>query len=157
MANPKLWSELQATFIADLKTTRQLQGALKKERTTLEAREYDQLEAIIALKAQLLEKLQQQILVRQKLFQSAGFQQESEALAAVKVEAPSVAKAWQQIAEQWQSCQELSVINERIVQRTKQVVGQTLDLLRGQQGQQKLYSPSGETQSGQLGRSITSA
>ena len=157
MANPKLWSELQGTFIADLKTTRLLQGTLKKERSTLETRQYDQLEAIIALKAQLLEKLQQQILIRQQLFQTAGFHQESDALEAAKAEAPAVAKAWQQIAEQWKSCQELSVINERIVQRTKQVVGQTLDLLRGQQGQQKLYDPSGETQSGQLGRSITSA
>ena len=157
MANPTLWSELQGTFIADLKTTRLLQGALKKERATLEKRQYDQLDAIIALKAQLLEKLQQQIMVRQQLFQSAGFQQESEALEAAQQEAPSVAKAWQQIAEQWQICQELSVINEGIVQRTRQVVGQTLDLLRGQQGQQKLYSPSGEAQSSQPGRSITSA
>lgn len=157
MANPKLWTELQGTFIADLKTTRQLQDALKKERATLETRQYEQLDAIIALKAQLLEKLQQQIMVRQQLFQTAGFQQESAALEAAKIEAPAVAKAWQQIAEQWQSCQELSLINERIVQRTKQVVGQTLDVLRGQQSQQKLYNPSGETPAGQPGRSITSA
>ena len=157
MAHPKLWSELQGTFIADLKVTRQLQATLQKERSSLESREYDQLDNIIALKGQLLEKLQQQITRRQQLFQAAGFQEETTALEAAKSEAPTVAKAWHHLAEQWTQCQEMSVINERIVMRTKQVVGQTLDLLRGQQGQQKLYDPSGETQAGQLGRSITSA
>lgn len=153
----QLWSSLQATFIEDLKTTRQLRDILKRERNSLEVRNYDAFQQIVSEKSPLLEALQRHSHTRQQLLQAAGFKDEPATLQVAKQQAPIVAKAWHHLAEQWANCQEMSAINEGIVQRTRLVVNQTLDMLRGKSEQNNLYSQSGSTTSTAPGRSITSA
>jgi flagellar biosynthesis/type III secretory pathway chaperone len=77
-------------------------------------------------------------------------------LEAAKQQAPVVSKAWSQLADIWQQCQEMNAVNERIAQRSRLVVNQLLDTLRGDQ-QQKIYTANGDTQQSGLGRRISSA
>jgi flagellar biosynthesis/type III secretory pathway chaperone len=156
MTTSALWPQLQATFLQDLKTTQQLKALLEAERTTLENRDYKQFQQLGSDKLLLLNALQKQIQQRQHLFAHAGFSSEQAVLEAAKQQAPVVSKAWSQLADIWQQCQEMNAVNERIAQRSRLVVNQLLDTLRGDQ-QQKIYTANGDTQQSGLGRRISSA
>lgn len=155
--NQNLWAELAAHFDRDIPTTSQLLDLLQQERTALETRNYEQFQHIISLKQELVAQLESQSNSRQQLLQDAGFNNEPSTLSAADEQAPAVAKAWRQLGEKWQRCQELNEINERIAKRTRLVVGQVLDLLRGQNNSAKLYNSSGDAKTTSSGRTITSA
>ncbi|WP_101760000.1 flagella synthesis protein FlgN [Oceanicoccus sp. KOV_DT_Chl] len=138
-----LWSELEDTFKLDLPTTTQLLEVLQQERASLEQRDYDLFQKLIGQKQQLLKQLESHSQTRQKLLLEAGFIDESSTLDAAEEHAPLVAKAWRKLGEQWSQCQELNEVNERIAKRTRLVVGQILDLLRGNTHQPKLYTNKG--------------
>lgn len=153
----QLWAELQSTFQKDLPLTVKLHQLLQQERSALESRQYDDFQALLKQKNQLLSTLKKSADHRSHAFQAAGLTDEESTLAAAEREAPIVARAWRQLAKQWDECQHLNAVNERIVQRTKMVVSQTLDLIRGANNQQKLYDTKGMPDNISTGRSITSA
>lgn len=152
-----LWAELNATFELDIHTTKMLLELLKNERKALETRNYDDYQQTISAKQSLLAQLEDHSNSRQQLLHQAGFSDEATILSVADQQAPIVADAWRKLGEQWQRCQQLNEINDRIAQRTKLVVAQTLDLLRGQTGQTRLYTGKGNTSSATGGRTITSA
>lgn len=156
-AQAALWAELKATFEQDIPVTAELLEVLKKERQALESRDYDTFKQILADKQALLIPLETHAQVRQQLLREAGFEDEPSVLTAADVQAPVVARAWRQLKTQWKSCQELNEINERIAQRTRLVVGQMLDMLRGTTGDTKVYDNKGGTQSSGGGNVITDA
>ena len=155
--NDGLWAQLDNTFQQDIPATDQLLALLQRERKALEQRDYEEFQQIINDKQPLLALLQSHAATRQQLLTAAGFDSESNTLNAVQQQAPLVAKAWHTLSAQWARCQELNEVNERIAKRTRLVVGQILDLMRGQQGQARLYTDKGNTSSGGGGRTITSA
>lgn len=155
--SPQMWAEIQSTFQKDLPITVKLQKLLNQERTALENREYDDFQLRIKAKNQLVNELKKHADARIHALQAAGLTNEEEALAAAELEAPIVARSWRQLAKQWEDCQHHNAVNERIVQRTKLVVSQTLDLIRGVTQQQKLYDTKGMPDNIATGRSITSA
>jgi flagellar biosynthesis/type III secretory pathway chaperone len=152
-----VWTGLNTTFEQDLPATAQLLALLQRERETLEARNYQEFQTIIDHKQKLLSLLEHHTGIRQQLLQQAGLVDEASTLKAAHQQAPAVAESWQKLGKQWARCQELNEINERIAQRTRLVVGQVLDLLRGQNKQEKLYDVRGYTNNSNSGRSITSA
>ncbi|WP_339672248.1 flagellar protein FlgN [Dasania marina] len=155
--SPQLWSELLATFHKDLPLTTQLHKLLLQERSALENRDYDNIKTLLADKNSLVENLKQHAHTRMHALQAAGLADETATLNAAEQESPIVAKAWRQLAQQWDECQHLNAVNERILQRTRLVVNQTLDLLRGANQQNRLYDPKGMANNNSTGRSITSA
>lgn len=154
--NQRLWAELNSTFEQDLPATTQLLHLLESERKALEQRKYDDFQEIVSDKHALLAQLETHSTVRQQLLEQAGFTDERSCLQAAGQQAPATAKAWQQLGTQWLRCQELNEINEKIAKRTRLVVGQILDLMRGQSNQPKLYNQSGDTSASNSGRTITS-
>jgi flagella synthesis protein FlgN len=155
--NAILWEQLRTVFDKDIPATTQLLTLLQNERKALETRNYDEFQDIIGKKQTLLAALESNTRIRQQLLQKAGFNDEATTLKAADQQAPSVAKAWRDLGTQWASCQELNEINERIASRTRLVVSQILDLLRGQNSREKLYDGKGNTNNSSAGRSITSA
>jgi len=152
-----VWTGLNTTFEQDLPATAQLLALLQREREMLEERNYQEFQQIVEQKQKLLAMLEQHTVIRQQLFQQAGLVDEASILRAAEQQAPAVAQSWHKLGKQWASCQELNEINERIATRTRLVVGQVLDLLRGQNKQEKLYNVKGYTNNSNNGRSITSA
>ncbi len=155
--NQNLWAQLDATFQQDIPATTELLDLLQCERKALEKRDYEDFQQIFNNKQPLLELLQKHATTRQQLLAGAGFKDEPSTLIAAEQHAPHVAKAWHKLGKQWTRCQELNEINERIAKRTRLVVGQIMDLLRGQQGEARLYTGKGNTSSNGGGRTITSA
>lgn len=152
-----LWLKLENTFKQDLPATSQLLEILQQERSSLEERDYDTFEKLIGPKQHLLKQLESHAKTRQALIQQADFVDERSTLEAAKEQAPLVAQAWCELTEQWQQCQKLNEVNELIAKRTRLVVGQVLDLLRGSTNQPKLYTNKGDTHNRSTGRSITNA
>jgi flagellar biosynthesis protein FlgN len=152
-----LWAELGHTFEQDIPATEELLELLQHERKALEERNYDGFQQLMSSKQGLLSQLEQHAATRQRLLQQAGFNDEPSTLMAAEQQSPKVAKAWRKLGKQWAQCQELNEINDRIGQRTRLVVGQILDLLRGQNGQERLYTGKGSTSTRSGGRRITSA
>ncbi|MCP3907526.1 MAG: flagellar protein FlgN [Oceanicoccus sp.] len=155
--NSNLWSEIEATFEHDIPATSKLLDLLQRERNALEQRNYDEFQKIIGQKQQMLTILEFHANTRQQLLATAGYHDEQAILEAADVQAPAIAKAWRQLGDQWQQCQKLNAINERIAKRTRLVVGQILDLLRGQNSRNKLYTKEGDATTTSTGRPITSA
>ena len=153
----KLWQQLETTFQHDIPLTTELLDLLKRERTSLEERDYDTFQKVITQKKPLLNQLEIHALSRQKVLREAGFKDEKSSLAMVQQQAPEVAKAWAELADQWAECQKLNSINERIAQRTRLVVGQIMDLLRGKNNNIKVYTSKGDAKTSSNGRSITNA
>ena len=155
--NQGLWTELRQIFEQDIPNTAELLDLLKRERSALEKRDYNDFQQIISSKHTLLQILESHAKSRQQLLLAAGFDDEPSTLAAAEKQAPWVAKAWRSLGEQWKACQELNEINERIARRTRLVVGQILELLRGTSGEAKVYDNKGGTKSTGGGHTITSA
>lgn len=152
-----LWAKLQDTFEQDIPVTAQLLDVLETERKALETRNYEAFKQVLGSKQTLLATLEQHAETRQQLLQQAGFSDESSTLTAADAQAPVVAGAWRKLGEQWQKCQELNEINERIAKRTRLVVGQMLDMLRGTSGATKVYDSKGGTSTGPGGNTISNA
>lgn len=152
-----LWAALEDTFQQDIPATDQLLDLLERERKSLEQRKYEDLQDIIQRKQTLLALLENHAVSRQQLLTEAGYSDEASTLLEADQQAPAVAKSWRSLGDKWTRCQELNEINGRIAKRTRLVVGQVLDLIRGQQGEARLYTGKGNTSSNGGGRTITSA
>lgn len=155
--NPSDWQQLYTSFEQDLATTQQLHTRLEQERKALESRDYDQFQKIIGEKQTLLALLESHVKRRQQWLTKAGFSDDRQALEAARQQAPNVANLWLKLEQQWQQCQQLNEVNERIAKRTKIVVGQILDVLRGKANQPHLYTEKGNTQISGEGRTISNA
>lgn len=155
--NQALWTALQSTFDKDIPVTTTLLELLQRERKSLEERDYDTFRDVLSDKQACLTTLESHAQHRQQWLQKAGLRDEKGALDLAETEAPTVAVTWRQLSEQWQQCQQLNEVNERIAKRTRLVVGQMLDMLRGRTGATKVYDNKGGTHSSGGGNSITSA
>ncbi|WP_339340046.1 flagellar protein FlgN [uncultured Oceanicoccus sp.] len=155
--NNTLWSDIEATFEYDIPATTKLLDLLQRERKALEQRNYEEFQNIIGEKQPMLTILEGHANTRQQLLTAAGYHNEQSTLEAADIQAPAVAKAWRQLAEDWKQCQNLNEINQRIAKRTRLVVGQMLDLLYGQNNRNKLYTSKGDAKTTTAGRPITSA
>ena len=156
-AQQGLWADLQSNLQKDFTLTHNLKEMLEKERKALEQRDYNHFNEHLAKKQSLLIELDQNSKFRQQLVNHLGFEDESAILQSAANHAPEVATLWQALSSEWKQCQELNEINDRISQRTRLVVSQMLDLLRGQEGNTRTYTAKGNTKNHNNGRSITSA
>jgi len=156
-AQQGLWADLQTNLQKDFTLTHTLKEMLENERKALEQRDYSDFNEHLTEKQTLLIELDQNSKYRQQLVNHLGFEDENAILQSAAKHAPEVAKLWQALSEQWKQCQELNEINDRVSQRTRLVVSQMLDLLRGQEGDSRTYTAKGSTQNHNNGRSITSA
>ena len=90
MATSQLWTEVQSTLKKDLPTTSVLNKLLTQERTALEQRDYETIQAITKKKQLLIIQLKKNANARMHAVQAAGFKDEASILAAAKNHAPII-------------------------------------------------------------------
>jgi len=126
-----------------------LEQILKEERAALESRDNPALQAAVERKAQTVQLIQNNAQEKSRLFAQHGLpvspQHIKAALAQLKRE--DVLELWEQVKAQLEHCQSLNEINGRIVSRSQQSVARLMDILRGQDRQQKLYGQNGRDNS----------
>lgn len=150
------WPTLVASLREAERLSRELLDLLECERNALEQRDYAAFERLLADKTELIMALERNTRERNGWLQRNGFAGERAALNHADTAAPALANAWRKLATLWEQCQQASLINEQISQRTRMVVGRMLDLLSGNAGQGSVYDSQGATRRAQSGRNITS-
>lgn len=151
------WSFLQQSLQQDSTASQQLLQLMRDERKALETRNYAAFEALLQPKQTLIAELEIHANERLEWLASQHFHSESEALQAAHEHAPNIAVLWNDAAAVWRECQTENQINEQICRRTRAVVEQVLDALRGQHQQSAVYDAKGLAQRGSSGRTISNA
>ena len=152
-----LWAKIDQALRQDIDVTVSLQKLLTQEQKALEQRDYSTFNQLLSKKQELLSQLELHAQQRQQQLQQAGFADDSSALDNADQQAPRTAKLWRTLVEQWQKCQQHNEVNAHIAQRTRQVVSQVMDLIRGQSSNSRTYNAQGATKSFSSGRTISSA
>jgi flagellar biosynthesis protein FlgN len=151
------WSLFDHALQQDIAHSEQLLSVLLSERKALEAREYGDLENLIAQKKVCVELLEANAARRRQWLSHHGLNDDFTALDAVKHQASKVAARWEAAANAWRECQTANQINEQICRRTRFVVDRVLDLLRGQNASSATYDAKGYSQRTQGGHTISNA
>lgn len=151
------WSLFDRALQQDIAQSEQLLALLQSERKALEAREYSDLDNLLAQKKTCIELLEANATRRQRWLAQHGLSDDFAALSAVKQQAPEVAARWKTAATTWKECQSANQINDQICRRTRVVVERVLDILRGQTANSATYDAKGYSQRTPGGRTISSA
>ncbi|MFT3930404.1 MAG: flagellar protein FlgN [Spongiibacteraceae bacterium] len=160
-ANPKQatpnWSLFDYALQQDIVHSEQLLSILLQEREALEAREYTDFENLITQKKTLVEQLEHNAVQRKRWLSQHGMTDDFIALDAAKKQAPEIVDRWQAAATVWRECQAANQVNEQICRRTRLVVENVLNILRGQNAPAATYNASGYSQNSPDGRTISNA
>lgn len=157
-ANPTPdWSLFDRALQQDIAHSEQLLAVLLSERKALEAREYSDLENLIAEKKTLVERLETNATQRQHWLAQRGLSDDFAALNAVRMQAPAVAERWENAAAIWHDCQTANQVNDQICRRTRLVVERVMDILRGQNTPSVTYDAKGYSLRPDGGRVISNA
>lgn len=143
--NPSL---VQQMIAQDMASTEQLKNLLLQERELLEKREHDNLPSIIDQKDQLLDALAQNARQRQQLLQNLGLKtnaQSWEDLLLAHTALAPLRESWKALTDAFSECQRLNDVNGKMIARSKQTLGNLLNILRGQVAAPQLYTQSGAT------------
>jgi len=149
------WQNITDELNSDLSLTEELEKLLDQERKALETRDYDTFQKLIIQKQSMMKALELHASTRKKVLKQAGYADEKKALLSAETHFPQLADKWKALGTQWEVCQKKNAINDKILQRTKLVVSHMLDMLRGENGNNKVYNAAGSTSSTNKGQTIT--
>lgn len=140
----------------------QLQQLLLEERNALQNNDLSSSTERLALKAQLLSRLEQSIEQRNQALLGAGYPADEAGTQAFFASLPKnlnlqCQQAWQELQKKLEECKNANLVNGKIVHRSRQQVDTLLSLLRGHQGNEKIYTGSGQAQAVDRYRNIAEA
>ena len=138
-----------------------LNTLLMVERTALKDRDTANIKSVLEKKTSLLEDLESNATTRSQILTQAGFDGNEQGMTAYLETLPMSASAlsaqWQTLKENLHRCKETNEINGTIVSRSKTQVESLLNIMRGQSGQQKIYTDAGKSPSVGGGHSLAKA
>ncbi|MDE1461059.1 flagella synthesis protein FlgN [Spartinivicinus poritis] len=142
---------LQQQLSTDISTLSQLTELLEQEQHALRDRNLDQLNQLLTIKNDCLNRLGQTAQHRSELLKQAGFTPNDAGLEQWLQTLPSPQqvesrKYWQTVKSHLAYCQTLNEINGCVLNRLQQTLHQLLAIYRGQsQASIKLYGAQGDT------------
>lgn len=151
------WSLFDYALQQDIAHSEELLSVLVQERQALEAREYTDFENLITQKKNLIEQLENNATQRKRWLSQHGMADDFAALDIAKHQAPDVVTRWEAAAAVWRECQTANQVNEQICRRTRLVVENVLNILRGENASSPTYDAKGNSRNAQSGRTISSA
>ena len=138
----------------------ELKSLLLRERELLEQRDHSELPAIIERKDQLLETLGLNAKQRASLLKAAGFKaspEQWEIFLGQNAATRDLLESWRTLMAEFAQCKSLNEINGKMIGRSKQTLGQLLNLLRGQVAAPQLYTSACSTTSSASSHCIAEA
>lgn len=147
MATPTALSSSMAQAIELLNS---LTTLLMAERTSLKDRDSVNLQGLLSQKTELLKQLEENSTARTQLLLDAGVEANdqgvSDYLNSLPINAASTLREqWETLKEGLHSCKTANQINGTILHRSKFQVETLLNILRGQSGEQKIYTGAGKS------------
>lgn len=139
---------LRAMLAQDTAAIEQLAELLTTERDYLQTRQHEQLPDLIEAKDQLLAQLGARSQQRQQWLVQANLSRDQHGWVEFlhrQADTRALIEPWQELIEQFSECQKLNEINGKIIGRSRQTLGQLLNILRGQASGPQLYNADGAT------------
>ena len=139
---------LRAMLAQDTATIEQFTQLLTTERDCLQARQHEQLPELIEAKDQLLSQLGAHSQLRQQWLTHANLSRDQHGWLEFlqgRADTRALIEPWQALIEQFAECQELNEVNGKIIGRSRQTLGQLLNIVRGQTSGPQLYNAEGAT------------
>jgi flagellar biosynthesis protein FlgN len=139
---------LRSMLAQDTANVEQLSQLLATERECLEARQHDQLPTLIEAKDQLMVQLGAHSQQRQQWLQQANLSRDQHGWMEFlhgRAATRELIEPWEALTERFAECQELNEVNGKIIGRSRQTLGQLLNILRGQVSGPQLYNAEGGT------------
>ncbi|MEZ5525473.1 MAG: flagellar protein FlgN [Pseudomonadales bacterium] len=139
-----------------------LSTLLIAERTALKERDTLNIQSLLEQKSSLLAELQNNATVRSQLLVDAGYSGDETGMTACLEALPANAafelkQQWQQLKEKLETCKAANQVNGTIVHRSQAQLDSLLNILRGQSGEQQLYTDAGKSASVGKGHSLAKA
>lgn len=139
---------LRAMLAQDTATIEQLTQLLTTERDHLQARQFEQLPELLEAKDQLLAQLAAHSQQRQQWLTQANLDRDQHGWLEFlhgRADTRALIEPWQTLTERFAQCQELNEVNGKIIGRSRQTLGQLLNIVRGQVSGPQLYNADGAT------------
>ncbi len=161
MSDAAYCSVLRQLLDEELACSSRLLDALRKEETTIAARDPDALSAVVAEKDGLLAQMESSHKRRTELMQQAGASTDAAAFSALVASCGDgvIEQLWSKLRESLQACQRQNNINGRVLESSRRNVQRALAiLLGGQPDGTELYNQHGRSTTPSLGgRQVTKA
>jgi flagellar biosynthesis/type III secretory pathway chaperone len=150
-------SMAQAIELLDSLTT-----LLMAERTSLKDRDSVNIEALLSQKTELLKQLEANSFARTQLLLDAGLEGNNQGMLDYLSSLPNnsasaLGEQWETLKEVLHNCKAANQVNGTILHRSKSQVETLLNILRGQSGEQKIYTDAGKSRVIGGGNSIAKA
>lgn len=139
-----------------------LSTLLIAERTALKERDTLNIQSLLDQKTGVLTELQSNAASRSQLLVDSGFEGDEAGMNAWLDSLPANAASelkhqWQILKEKLEHCKSANHVNGTVVHRSKSQLDSLLNILRGQSGDQKLYTGTGKSASVSGGHSLAKA
>jgi len=158
MATP---SALSSSITQAIELLESLNTLLMVERTALKDRDTTNIKSVLEQKTGLLKELETNATQRSQLLAQSGFDGDEQGMNAYLETLPVTASAlinqWHVLKDKLLSCKEANQINGSIVNRSRAQVESLLNIMRGQSGEQKIYTGAGKSRVVSGGHSLGKA
>jgi len=159
MATPTALSSSMAQAIELLDS---LTTLLMAERTALKERDTVNIQSLLNQKTELLKQLEQNASKRTQLLIDSGVEGNDHGMAAYLDSLPvntatKLQHQWQVLKDHLHDCKTANQVNGTILQRSKTQIDSLLKILRGQSGDQKIYTDAGKSTAISSGHSLAKA
>lgn len=135
---------------AEISHSKKLLVILEQENTALQTPNSNQLTTLADDKQQLLKQLEIELTAQDQLLTSKGLQAGKVGIEKIIQhigDNSSVAHQWKELQTLTHACKDLNEVNGGIVAATRRHIEQSLDILRGSTGTDRLYGAQGKTRS----------
>ncbi|MFM7272234.1 MAG: flagella synthesis protein FlgN [Gammaproteobacteria bacterium] len=150
-----LASQASALLSHESQCVEQLRELLLEERAAIGARDADRLQEAVRLKLECLRRLEQHEHMRRRLVAGSRLGSWQRLLASLD---PGISESWQALRESLRVLRDLTEVNERIVNRSRQSTRRLLELMRGQSAEGGgVYDRSGRALPCNDARAVTTA
>src|SRR5690625_2924066 len=139
---------LRAILAKDTPPIKKLADLLTPDRTYLQPRQHNKLPDRTEAKDQLLAQLGARSQQRQQWLVQANLSRDQHGWVEFlhrQADTRALIEPWQELTERFSECQKLNEINGKIIGRSRQTLGQLLNILRGQASGPQLYNADGAT------------
>lgn len=159
MATPTALSSSMAQAIELLES---LNVLLMAERTSLKDRDSLNIKNLLSQKTELLQQLDHNASARTQLLLDSGVEANDQGIMSYLESLPintatTLRDQWQTLKEDLHSCKTANQINGTILHRSKTQTETLLNILRGQSGDQKIYTNAGRSTIISSGNSLAKA
>ena len=131
----------------DLKDANELLALLSNEKTALDSRDIETVQALSKRKLEITDAMEKRANKRSEILKLFNFSNDESGVFSLFEGSPrkELETAWHTLKAHLTECQEANIINSKIASRTRQSLQHVLKIVQGKSNKPKVYNPLGNT------------